>query len=245
MIPSTRQLTFKCSLPGKYLIWLLTGCCLLFTFGCTATGGEKASSQTTMTPKSSSTQATTTIITIDVTSTPADTSTFTPNPTDESTQVIEFHPAGVPTQERAGSCWSVSDVLNRDDAWRCAAGDFIYDPCFSIPGDSQAVVCYSNPLDESTGFKLDLTDPLPARGIPLSFKSAWVVELADGTKCVFMTGATTVFEGERVNYSCSDGWYILGDLQDGQVWTARKILPSSDFSSIEESVQVSIKMVWL
>ena len=228
MIPSTRQLTFKCSLPGKYLIWLLTGCCLLFTFGCTATGGEKASSQITMTPNA-----------------PADTSAFTPNPTNESTQVIEFHPAGVPTQERAGSCWSVSDVLNRDDAWRCTAGDYIYDPCFSIPGDSQAVVCYSNPLDESTGFKLDLTDPLPARGIPLSFKSAWVVELADGTKCVFMTGATTVFEGERVNYSCSDGWYILGDLQDGQVWTARKILPSSDFSSIEESVQVSIKMVWL
>jgi eukaryotic-like serine/threonine-protein kinase len=232
MIPSTRQLTFKHSLPGKYLLWLLVGSILLSTFGCTKTGGERLSAQTDKTPRPASTPASTA-------------PSFTPDPTSESTQVIEFHPAGVPTQELSGSCWSVSDVLNRDDAWRCTAGDIIYDPCFSIPGDSQAVVCYSTPLDESTGFKLDLTDPLPARGTPLSFKSAWVVELADGTKCVFMTGATTVFEGERVNYSCSDGGYILGELQEGQVWTARKIRPSSDFSSIEESVQVFIKIVWL
>ena len=170
---------------------------------------------------------------------------FTPNPTSESTQVIVFHPEGVPTQERTGSCWSTSNVLNRVDAWRCIADNSIYDPCFSIPGNSQAVICDTSPLSDSTGFKLNLTESLPARGTVSPVKSAWAFELADDTNCIFVGGATTAFEGKRVNYSCSDGWVILGELQEGQVWTARKVRLSSDLSSIDESVQVFIKIVWL
>jgi len=245
MTPSNLQFTFKRSLLSKYLKWLLIGCCLLFTFGCTITEGEKVPSQTTMTPKPSSTLATTIIMTIAVTSTPTYMPTFTPNPTSESTQVIVFHPEGVPTQERTGSCWSTSDVLNRVDAWRCIADNSIYDPCFSIPGNSQAVICDTSPLSDSTGFKLNLTESLPARGTVSPVKSAWAFELADGTNCIFMGGATAAFEGKRINYSCSDGWVILGELQEGQVWTARKVRLSSDLSSIEESVQVFIKIVWL
>ena len=107
------------------------------------------------------------------------------------------------------------------------------------------MICDTSPLSDSTGFKLALTEPLPARGTVSPVKSAWAFELADGTNCSFLGGATSAFEGKRVNYSCSDGWYILGELQEGQVWTARKIHLSSDFSSIEESVQVFIKIVWL
>ena len=237
MTPSNHQFVFKRSSPCKHLIWLIIGCGLLFIFGCTITAGEKVPSQTTMTPKPPSTLATTIIMTI------ADTST--PNPTSESTQVIVFHPEGVPTQERTGSCWSTSDVLNRVDAWRCIADNSIYDPCFSIPGNSHAVICDTSPLSDSTGFKLNLTESLPARGTASPVKSAWAFELADGTNCTFMGGATAAFEGKRVNYSCSDGWSILGELQEGQVWTARKVRLSSDLSSIEESVQVFIKIVWL
>jgi hypothetical protein len=217
MTPSNHQFPFKRSLPSKYRIWLLIGCCLLFTFGCTITEGEKAPSQTTLTP----------------------------NPASESTQVIVFHPESVPTQERTGSCWSTSYVLNRVDAWRCSADNSIYDPCFSITGNSQAVICDTSPLSDSTGFKLNLTESLPMRGTVSPVKSAWAFELADGTKCIFVGGATAAFEGKRVNYSCSDGWSILGELQEGQVWTARKVHLSSDLSSIEESVQVFIKIVWL
>lgn len=245
MTPGNHQFTFKRSLPSKYLKWLLIGCYLLFTFGCAITEGEKVPSQTTMTPKPSTALATTINMTIAVTSTPTYTPTFTPNPTSESTQVIVIHPEGVPTQERTGSCWSTSNVLNRVDAWRCIADNSIYDPCFSIPGNSQVVICDTSPLSDSTGFKLNLTESLPARGTVSPVKSAWVFELADGTNCIFMGGATATFEGKRVNYSCSDGWFILGELQEGQVWTARKVRLSSDFSSIEESVQVFIKIVWL
>jgi len=176
---------------------------------------------------------------------PANTPTFTPNPASGSTTAIVFHPEGVPDQERTGSCWSASDVLNRVDAWRCTADNSIYDPCFSIPGNGQAVICDTSPLSDSTGFKLNLTESLPARGSVSPVTPAWAFELADGTDCIFMGGATASFEGKRVNYSCSDGWVILGELQEGQVWTARKVRLSSDFSFIEESVQVFIKKVWL
>jgi hypothetical protein len=180
-----------------------------------------------------------------LTLTPTSTALFTPSPPSGSTQVIVFQPQGVPTQERSGSCWSVSDMLNRDDAWRCTAGNFIYDPCFSISGSSQAVICDTSPLSDRTGFKLNLTEPLPGRGTVSPVKSAWAFELADGTICTFLGGATAAFEGKRINYSCSDGWYILGELQEDQVWTARKVRISSDLSSIEESIQVSIMIVWV
>jgi hypothetical protein len=241
MTPWYHQFPFKSLLNGKYLIRLLTGCCLLFTFGCTIAEGEKVPSQTTLTSKPSSTLATTIIMTNAVTDTPI----FTPNPSSESTQVIVFQPEGVPAQERTGSCWSASDVLNRVDAWRCMADNSIYDPCFSIPGNSQGVICDTSPLSDRPGFKLNLTESLPARGTISPVKFAWAFELADGTNCIFVGGATATFEGKRINYSCSDGWSILGELQEGQVWTARKVRLSSDLSSIEESVQVFIKIVWL
>ena len=176
---------------------------------------------------------------------PTVTPAFTPNPTSESTQVIVFHPEGVPAQEGTGSCSSASDVLNRRDAWRCIADNSIYDPCFSIPGNNQAVICDTSPLSDSTGLKLNLTGSLPARGTVSPVKSAWAFVLADGTNCIFVGGATASFEGQRISYSCSDGWSILGNLREGQVWTARKVRLSSDLSSIEESVRVFIKIVWL
>ena len=175
---------------------------------------------------------------------PTYTPIFTPITTSDSTQVIVFHPQGVPTREHTGSCWSTSNVLIRDDAWRCTLNNNIYDPCFSISGTSQAVLCGTSPLSDNTGFKLNLTESLPARGTEPLIKYAWAFELDDGTDCIFMDGATAAFEGERVNYSCSDGWFVLGELQEGQIWTARKIHLSADSSSIDQSVQVNIKIVW-
>ena len=201
---------------------LFIGCCLLFIVGCT------------------------TVIPVAVTSTPTNSPISTAHSTSVSTQVIVFHPERIPAQERSGSCWGTSNVLNRDDAWRCITTDNdIYDPCFSFPRNSQAVICGTSPLDDSTGFKLNLTESLPARGTISPGESAWAFELTDGTKCIFMGGATTTFDGERINYSCSDGRFVLGELHEGQVWTAQKVRLSPDLSSIEESDQVFIKTVWL
>ena len=222
-------------------ILLLISCFLLLASGCTGVIEETAPPQASVTPRPSQNLATMGVM-------PA-TATFmltlTTNPSTGSTQVIVFHPESVPAQERSGSCWSSSAVLDREDAWRCMAGDDIYDPCFSMEGDGQAVICDTNPLDESKGFKLNLTASLPPHGTIAPEKSAWVFELPDGTDCSFMGGATAAFDGQRVNYSCSDGWFILGELQEGQVWTAQKVRLSSDLSSVVESIRVTIKIVWI
>ena len=75
---------------------------------------------------------------------------------------------------------------------------------------------------------------------------AWALELADGTRCTFLQGATAGIEGKRINYSCTDGSYIVGDPETGAVWTAQKVLVSGKTSppSAEESVQVDVKSVW-
>jgi hypothetical protein len=231
-------------LPGRHLIWVLIGCCCLFASACSRTGVEKLPSQIPPAPRPSSTPAATIIMPHAVSPGQTVPPTLMPGPTSGSTLVIIFHPDGVPTQKRAGSCWSVSDVLSRADAWRCMADNEIYDPCFGIPGNSQAVICATSPLSDSPGFVLNLTGSFPARGTVPPISSVWAFELADGTNCTFLGGATAAFEGKRINYSCSDGWYILGELQDGLVWTARKVRLSSDFSSIEESIPVFIKIVW-
>jgi len=51
------------------------------------------------------------------------------------------------------------------------------------------------------------------------------VQLADGTMCVFVSGATTGnAKGERMNYQCGDvknlSMAIYGDLTEGDIWTA-------------------------
>ncbi|MFN8590496.1 MAG: hypothetical protein U0031_03460 [Thermomicrobiales bacterium] len=40
----------------------------------------------------------------------------------------------------------------------------------------------------------------------------WAIELANGARCGLMTGATTVLAGERMNYVCDDGGFVLGEV---------------------------------
>jgi hypothetical protein len=47
--------------------------------------------------------------------------------------------------------------------------------------------------------------------------------LTDGSDCNFMTGATGGIGGERINYGCSDGMDVLGDLVPGTIWQANKV----------------------
>ena len=49
----------------------------------------------------------------------------------------------------------------------------------------------------------------------------WAVELANGERCTLLTGATAAFAGQRLNYGCESGGYVIGELQrDGLVWMA-------------------------
>jgi hypothetical protein len=102
--------------------------------------------------------------------------------------------------ERRGSCNSGSFVNPRSDAWRCFVGHRIYDPCFENPVYDREVLCVASPWAR-TGVvvrsRLDPADRYPFTGF-----RAWALRLENGRGCVFVSGASGVVKGRRLNYVC-------------------------------------------
>jgi len=48
-----------------------------------------------------------------------------------------------------GSCWTHSLASDRSDAWRCMAGNDIYDPCFSGSPHEGTVACAEGPFSKN------------------------------------------------------------------------------------------------
>ena len=161
-----------------------------------------------------------------------------------STQVINFVPPQTTSQQVSGSCFASSLAATRADAWRCMSDSTIYDPCFSLPGNSSSLTCVMNPLDSSTFVTLNLTQPLPAPSPVPAETHPWFLHLADQTVCNFFTGATGGVNGERINYGCSDGWDIVGLPQMGTTWTASEVLLAPNSLNVQESATVEIATVW-
>src|SRR5579872_2465869 len=107
----------------------------------------------------------------------------------QETKVILFRPLLPSGPSRSGECWTDSIAVARSGAWRCMAGNEIFDPCFSSAGLTEAVVCGANPAQSRAGFILKLAKPLPK---PSSWRPAhprpWLVKLADNTTCAIQTG---------------------------------------------------------
>lgn len=163
----------------------------------------------------------------------------------DTTQVLVFRPPALRGPDQDGYCWVESLASSQPDAWRCMVGNRIYDPCFTIPGETGSVACGASPTGDQSAFRLKLTQPLPQRKAP-AIDRPWVLDLADGVTCAFLTGASTGAGGERANYGCTDGWYILGDAKAGQVWTANEvqITVGSQGPVVQDSATVNVKTVW-
>lgn len=114
-----------------------------------------------------------------------------------------------------GSCWTGSISTARPDAWRCMTGNQIHDPCYAGLATAKIVYC-PDALNRKRLFAIALTKPLPTalgnrgtgylRGLPAS------VVLVGGVTCTFLTGATGVVAGMRINYGCSDHRMLIGDI---------------------------------
>lgn len=137
------------------------------------------------------------------------------------TTIIDYRPAAPEGKEQTGSCFSTSVAAPRADAWRCTVGNAIFDPCFSL--DDTNVACDTDPVKRQTGFRLHLSEPLPAAESasgklpPAAAAAIWLVELDDGTICNRATGARAAVQVnggiETATYYCSDDSMILGDLR--------------------------------
>ena len=117
----------------------------------------------------------------------------------------------------SGTCFAASIAdQGRPDAWRCESRNRIMDPCFQGTQGSRVILaCLNDP------WNLRLTVLTPDKELPraqankadLHGALPWALELSNGTRCVFLTGATTAVAGMRANYGCVGGrMSIVGDI---------------------------------
>ena len=159
----------------------------------------------------------------------------------QTTEVIKYIPTEIPSEIKEGHCWVNSISAPRKGAWRCMIESSISDPCFVING-SEDLVCDFAPITGDKGFLLKLTEPLPEDTATDYYGQGWgwLIQLEDGITCRFITGATGGINNERINYYCSDDSFVIGDLEVGTIWKAKKV-DNPQTKSIEV---VSIKKVW-
>jgi len=127
----------------------------------------------------------------------------------------KLRPGYIVSSKTSGSCWTGSLSARRPDAWRCMVANEIHDPCFAPAMDTHVVYCpdYRN---RKSVLAIALTKPLPVQyanqGTPTSSGIPTRLALSDGISCTFITGATGVVGGMRINYGCSDGRVLLGQV---------------------------------
>ena len=98
-------------------------------------------------------------------------------------------------------------------------GNSIHDPCFAAATDATSVACFLDPWHPVT--ILRLTKPLPTHE-PTHSTLPWAIETTDDRRCTFLTGATAPMGGERINYGCTDGSFLIGAPDRSRpLWTIR------------------------
>jgi hypothetical protein len=137
---------------------------------------------------------------------------FTP----QGTLSAQFHVGG----RGRGYCWTTSLATGAADAYRCMQGNAIHDPCFAATAHSRSVACFIDPWHPVV--MLTLNRALPAHPPAARNALPWVIETTDGRRCVFLTGATAPMGGERINYGCIGGSYLIGSPdRRNPLWTIR------------------------
>ncbi|WP_151758605.1 hypothetical protein [Dictyobacter vulcani] len=171
---------------------------------------------------------------------PMDSVAATATPTTNPTRVSHFFPTGVrSTPASSGDCWVTSLAVPRKDTWRCMVGNSIYDPCFSSPEQKDYVLCDASPAADTNGLKVTLTDPLPASTATGGDDKPWVLHLANGAYCTFVTGATGLVGDERINYGCTNKAFIPGFPKQGSVWTVQEL-----FDGQKVPVTTTVLQAW-
>ncbi|MBA2519395.1 MAG: hypothetical protein H0V24_07000 [Chloroflexia bacterium] len=142
----------------------------------------------------------------------------------------------------------------------------IYDPCFAdpfmIPDETGNLVCVDSPfsteivrftLTEPLSIEKDVDDPMaaampgPAGADPMAtnvpeadpehWELPWALELANGERCTLLTGATAAFAGDRLNYGCENGGYVLGEVnQERPVWIVSYLADGAFATTLVEVV---------
>jgi hypothetical protein len=139
-----------------------------------------------------------------------------------------------------GRCLSQSQLILREDAWRCQAEGKTFDPCFvKMAGNQKQVVCpqspwtaesvaitVSSPLNNANHSTLDMSRVFP-----------WAIELANGEHCQAIE-SNEIYDAMPVRYQCSNHNVLIGYLQRCKsVWSMLEKTP-------EGVVTVDLRKAW-
>jgi hypothetical protein len=166
------------------------------------------------------------------------------------TRIIQISPvtaagtaaAGFRTTSRAprAQCEPGSEAIGQ--AYRCAAGNALYDPCWPEKAAVPAVLCLADPWSRTDA---ELTVSAGLAAVPAAAAPAgepWGLQVAGGQRCVLLQGAHSEFGGQVLDYSCGPALYLLRGLnRSGPTWTARSVIDKSGhmLAGPEEKIAVA------
>lgn len=114
-----------------------------------------------------------------------------------------------------GQCMSQSEVIIREDAWRCVAGGKWYDPCFvKNAGNTAEALCPQSPWTEDS-VRIILSSDLSNEqneSLDMSTAYPWGIELTSGEKCQAIV-PTELYDGMPIRYQCAENHQLFGYLQ--------------------------------
>lgn len=127
-----------------------------------------------------------------------------------------------------GECYSQSQLIVREDAWRCIAGGKTYDPCFVKSGPNRTeAVCPQSPW-VGNSVQISVKKPLnneQNKPLDMSRTYPWGIELTNGEHCKAITSGKT-YDQMPVRYKCSKKNYLVGHLQRCKnVWSMLEKTP--------------------
>lgn len=132
----------------------------------------------------------------------------------------------VVNQRKVGQCITQSKRIIREDAWRCNAGDKIFDPCFVNPkGPQNRLICPVSPWqgDSTEIFVVKPVDNKQHIKLDVSKVYPWAVELINGVTCVAYQPKYNIND-LTVYYRCQDQSFLAGHLQRCKAqWTMLNI----------------------
>jgi hypothetical protein len=119
------------------------------------------------------------------------------------------------------SCEAGSEAIGR--AYRCFAGNSLYDPCWAARAAAPTVLCLPFPWSVSY-IRLEVGAPLSAIPAEPGTNEPWGVELATGQRCVLLQGAHSLFAGRVIDYYCNAGLSLLrGFSKTAPVWRVASV----------------------
>jgi hypothetical protein len=139
------------------------------------------------------------------------------------------------------SCSPGSEAIGK--AYRCFAGNTVYDPCWAEKASTPTVLCVADPwlhTEAQLHVSAPLT-PIPSVEGGAGIGEPWGVQLANGQRCVLAQGAHSLFDGKVIDYFCSDTLFLLRGLDmAAHTWTARSVVDKSGTLSAGPSEKIDI-----